>query len=177
MRELTFLGFLTEYVRSLSKAGTASVFALAKEASSDNPRLREPLFLYALASGKKDILLRAAKKFALEEFYAPALAAIGDNSIKTVLEENCLPQEYLKVWRSYLAKKNTFRTNDVTKELMRNKILRLQKERNVTNYRIYTDLKMNPGNLNAWLKHGDNSKISLDSARSCLMYLSNNIQK
>ena len=177
MRELTFLGFLTEYVRSLSKAGTTSVFTLAKEAASDNPRLREPLLLYALASGKKDILLRAAKKFALEEFYAPALAAIGDNSIETVLEKNCLPQEYVKVWRSYLAKKNTFRTNDVTKELMRNKILRLQKERNVTNYRIYTDLKMNPGNLNAWLKHGDNSKISLDSARSCLMYLSNNIQK
>ena len=164
-------------MRSLSKAGTTSVFTLAKEAASDNPRLREPLLLYALASGKKDILLRAAKKFALEEFYAPSLAAIGDNSIETVLEKNCLPQEYLKVWRSYLAKKNTFRTNDVTKELMRNKILRLQKERNVTNYRIYTDLKMNPGNLNAWLKHGDNSKISLDSARSCLMYLSNNIQK
>ena len=177
MRELTFLGFLTEYVRSLSKAGTASIFALAKEASFDNPRLREPLLLYALASGKKDILLRAAKKFALEEFYAPALAVIGNNPVDTVLAESCLPKEYLKVWRSYLAKKDTYRTNDATKELMRNKILRLQKERNVTNYRIYTDLKMNPGNLNAWLKHGDNSKISLDSARSCLMYLSNNIQK
>ena len=75
MRELTFLGFLTEYVRSLSKAGTASVFALAKKASSDNPRLREPLLLYTLASGKKDILLRAAKKFGLEEFYAPTFTS------------------------------------------------------------------------------------------------------
>lgn len=177
MRELTFLGFLTEYVRSLSKAGTTSIFALAKEASSDNPRLREPLLLYSLASCKKYILLRAAKKFNLEEFYAPVLANIGDKQVETVLEEKCLPKEYLKVWRSYLTKKNNRRTNDATKELIRNRILCLQKERNVTNYRLYTDLKMNPGNLNAWLKHGDNSKISLDSARSCLMYLSNNIQK
>ena len=88
MRELTFSGFLTEYVRSLSKAGTTSVFALSKEASSDNPRLREPLLLYALASGKKDILFRATKKFGLEEFYAPTLSAIGDNSIETVLAED-----------------------------------------------------------------------------------------
>lgn len=175
MRELTFLGFLTEYVRSLSKAGTTSVFTLVKEAASDNPRLREPLLLYALASGKKDILLRAAKKFALEEFYAPALAAIGDNSIETVLEENGLPQEYLKVWRSFLAKKNSHLTDNATKEMIRNKILNLQKERSISNYRIYTDLKLNPGNFNSWLKHGDSTKISLDSARSCLNYLSNSI--
>ena len=55
---------------------------------------------------------------------------------------------------------------------MRSRILRLQKERNVTNYRLYTDLKMNPGNLNAWLKHGDGNKISLDRARDVLRYLS-----
>jgi hypothetical protein len=38
--------------------------------------------------------------------------------------------------------------------------------------RPYTDLKMNPGNLNAWLKHGDGNKISLDRARDVLRYLS-----
>lgn len=173
MRELTFLGFLTVYVRSLSKAGTASVFALAKEASSDNPRLREPLLLYALASGKKDILLRAAKKFGLEEFYAPTLSAIGDNSIETVLAEDILSKEYIKVWQSYLVRKNSRLKDNSTKELMRSKILLLQKEKGITNYRLYTDLKMNPGNLNAWLKHGEHSKISLACARTCLNYLQN----
>lgn len=173
MRELTFLGFLTEYVRSLSKAGTASVFALAKEASSDNPRLREPLLLYTLASGKKDILLRAAKKFGLEEFYAPTLSAIGDNSIETVLAEDILSKEYIKVWQSYLARKNSRLKDNSTKELMRSKILLLQKEKGITNYRLYSDLRMNPGNLNAWLKHGEHSKISLACARTCLNYLQN----
>ena len=174
MRELTFLGFLTEYVRSLSKAGTTSVFALAREAAGDNPRLREPLFLYALACGKKDLLLRAAKRFGLESFYEPSLSVLGKHSIEFILQKNLLPEGYQKVWRSYLAKKNSHCTDDETKELMRSRILRLQKEHNVTNYRLYTDLKMNPGNLNAWLKHGDGNKISLDRARDVLRYLSEN---
>ena len=172
MRELTFSGFLTEYVRSLSKAGTTSVFALAKEASADNPRLKEPLLLYAFVSDKKDLLLRAAKRFGLEEFYKPALSVLSESDIETVFEKGLLPDGYKKVWRSYLAKKNSQYTDDETKELMRSRILRLQKERNVTNYRLYTDLKMNPGNLNAWLKHGDGNKISLDRARDVLNYLS-----
>ena len=174
MRELTFSGFLTEYVRSLSKAGTTSVFALAREAAGDNPRLREPLLLYALACGKKDLFLRAAKRFGLEEFYKPALSVLSESDIETVFEKGLLPDGYKKVWRSYLAKKNHQYTDDETKELMRSRILRLQKERNVTNYRLYTDLKMNPGNLNAWLKHGDGNKISLDRARDVLRYLSEN---
>lgn len=174
MRELTFLGFLTEYVRSLSKAGTASVFTLAKEASSDNPRLREPLFLYALASDKKDILLRAAKRFGLEELYATPLFIIGGNNLEDVISKGLLPEGYQKVWRSYLAKKNSHCSDDATKEMMRSRILRLQGEKGITNYRLYTDLKMNPGNLNSWLKHGGGNKISLDRARDVLRYLSEN---
>ncbi len=174
MRELTFSGFLTEYVRSLSKANTASVFALAKEASYDNPRLWEPLLLYSFATGKKDILLRAAKRFGLEDFYKPAFSAIGDNPVETILAEGKLPKEYLKVWKSFFARKNSHYTDDLTKEMMRSKILHLQNQRGVTNYRLYTDLKMNPGNLNAWLKHGNGNKISLDNARTVLQYLSEN---
>lgn len=172
MRELTFSGFLTEYVRSLSKAGTASVFALMKEASEDNPRLREPLLLYAVTADKTDIFLRAAKRFGLEDFYAPALSVIDNASTEDILSEGLLPERYQKVWRSYLAKRNSRDTDDMTKELMRNKILRLQKEHRVTNYRLYTDLNMNPGNVNAWLKHGNGNKISLDNARTVLNYLS-----
>lgn len=174
MRELTFLGFLTEYVRSLSKAGTTSVFALAREAACDNPRLREPLLLYALACGKKDILLRAAKRFGLEELYATPLFVIKGNNLEDVISKGLLPEGYQKVWRSYLAKKNSHCSDDMTKEMMRNQILRLQEEKGVTNYRLYTDLKMNPGNLNSWLKHGCGNKISLDRARDVLRYLSEN---
>ena len=48
MRELTFVGFLSRYVRELSMSGTNSISKLASEAATDNYRLREPLLLYAL---------------------------------------------------------------------------------------------------------------------------------
>lgn len=82
-----------------------------------------------------------------------------------------LPVEYQKVWRSYCSQKNKGLADNHTKELMRQKVKRLQEKNGVTNYRIYTDLKLNPGNLNAWLKHGDSDKVSLETARTTLRYV------
>ena len=82
-----------------------------------------------------------------------------------------LPFEYHKVWKSYQSRKNRAQVDDHTKELLRQKVKRLQEKNGVTNYRIYTDLKLNPGNLNAWLKHGDSDKVSLETARRTLRYV------
>lgn len=84
-----------------------------------------------------------------------------------------LPAEYHKVWRSYQSRRNKGQADEHTKELMRQKVKRLQAQKGVTNYRIYTDLKINPGNLNAWLKHGDGDKVSLETARRTLHYMEN----
>ena len=56
MRKLTFEGFLKQYVAELSGVQTASVHKLAA-CLNENPRLKEPLFLYALAYDKVDLLL------------------------------------------------------------------------------------------------------------------------
>ena len=50
------------------------------------------------------------------------------------------------------------------------RVLELQQKKKLTNYRLYTDLKLNPGNVNAWLKHNDSSKMSLDCARQIYKY-------
>ena len=57
MRKLTFEGFLKQYVVELSGVQTASVHKLA-DCMTENPRLKEPLYLYALAFDKVDLLLR-----------------------------------------------------------------------------------------------------------------------
>ena len=33
------------------------------------------------------------------------------------------------------------------------------------------DLQLNPGNVNAWLKHGNSEKLSLNNARMMLRYV------
>lgn len=173
MRELTFRGFLTQYVRQLSEQETNSLYKLAAEAGSSNPRLREPLFLYALYSQKQDVLLQATKEPALHAVYH-RLALLYTSDTMTDLFEQAspaLPYEYHKVWKSYQSRKNRAQVDDHTKELMRQKVKRLQEKNGVTNYRIYTDLKLNPGNLNAWLKHGDSEKVSLETARRTLRYV------
>jgi hypothetical protein len=161
MRDLTFAGFLKSYVRSLSKTETNSLYKLTKEAADENPRLREPLFLYAKFTEYKNLANRYDKagfEAALQNAMSP------------------LPEEYKKVWKSYLSKKNRLQNDNHTKELMRNKVVKLQKSKGVSNYRLYADLGLNPGNFNAWLKYGDPNKVSLDTARRAVKYFENKPQ-
>lgn len=65
-----------------------------------------------------------------------------------------LPSGYHMVWRSYLTQKNCKETDAQTKEMMRQRILALQKDKGVSNYQIYTKLGLNPGNTYDWLKLG-----------------------
>lgn len=173
MRELTFKGFLTQYVKRLSRQGTNSLYKLAAEAGNNNPRLREPLLLYAMFAEKQDVLLMATKEAALHDHYAGFVSQYSPEQITALLAEGSplLAEEYHKVWRSYVSQKNRLQADNHTKELIRKKVKRLQEKTGVTNYRIYTDLKLNPGNLNAWLKHGDGDKVSLDTARMTLHYV------
>ena len=46
MRQLTILGFLSEYVKSLSKCNSLNIHKLINEVYGGNYRLREPFFLY-----------------------------------------------------------------------------------------------------------------------------------
>ena len=172
MRELTFNGFLTKYVRTLSAYDTNNVARLTQEAATSNARLREPLYLYAVWSGKQDTLQSHAKKQGLDAFYG-ALLSYDQREVESSLESGTMPAEYQKVWNSYLRRRDRYQTDKETKELMRQKILKLQSEKKVTNYRIYTDLALNPGNLNSWLKHGNGEKVSLETARNVLKYLKN----
>lgn len=172
MRELTFHGFLSTYVKNLSSQNTLSIQKLIPEAER-NMRLAEPLFLYALYSGKVMQLLRAAKGTRFEGAYQQLAQHYSAFTMEEALRSNAaeLPEEFHKVWRSYQVKRNRCRTDDETKELMRRRIQQLQAKKDLSNYRIYTDLKLNPGNFNAWMKYGTANKISLTAARSVLNYV------
>lgn len=173
MRKLSFAGFLKGYVRSLSLADTNNLFKLAKEAAERNPRLREPLFLYAFFTDKTDLLLRASCKYQFYDEFKRLMERYEKDSLENALRSDsaALPEGYKKVWRSYHNKRNRVYNDNHTKELMRIKALKLQTTKGVTNYRLYADLGLNPGNMNAWLKYGDPNKVSLDTARRTVSYL------
>jgi hypothetical protein len=175
MRKLTFTGFLNQYVRYLSSNHTTNLFKLCKEADTGNSRLKEPLFLYAVFSNKMHVLLRAAKDYSFFQEYVDLVNTYSANELKaSVLDKtSSLPVRYTKVYQSYLATLSHKDRNKRVKPLMRNKILELQTKKNVSNYRLYTDLHLNPGNINDFLKNGTYSNVSLDTVRVVLDYLEN----
>lgn len=169
MRQLTFAGFLKKYIASLSRDG-GGFYKLAREASASNARLREPLLLYAVYTGRIDSLLKATRSAGLLEEYQRVLRI---DSLKDAVErgDKSVPMEYRKVWNSYTTVRDAHKRDEHTKSLMRDKILRLQVTMQLTTYRIYKDLRLNPGNVNAWLKNNDGSKVGLDTARKILEYV------
>ena len=171
MRKLTFEGFLKQYVAELSGVQTASIHKLAN-CLQENPRLKESLYLYALAFDKVSLLLRYTEsKECLAEYewlssnysLEQALALLQNQSAE-------LPEGYRKVWRSYCSVRDAALADNDTKELIHRRVVEIQQKKHLTNYRIYVDLKLNPGNVNAWLKHNDSSKMSLDCARQIYKY-------
>ena len=171
MRKLTFKGFLSQYVKNLSYSNTLDIKRLAKEATTNNLRLRAPLVLYALASSKKDQLMDALSDCSNASEMCRMLDYFDCADLESQLGGGRVPEDYSKVWNSFLVAQNTPKRDDDLKGAMRKKILRVQAEKNCSNYRVYTDLKLNPGNINSWLKNGDSAKVSYRTAERVMDYV------
>ncbi len=171
MRKLTFKGFLSQYVKNLSYSNTLDMKRLAKEATTSNLRLRAPLVLYALTSSKKDQLKDALSDCSNASEMIRMLDYFECSDLEPQLGKDNVPEDYLKVWNSFLVARDAPKRDDDLKGAMRNKIRRVQAEKKCSNYRVYTDLKLNPGNINSWLKNGDSTKVSYQTAERVLSYL------
>ena len=79
--------------------------------------------------------------------------------------------EYKTIYENYLNKKNSKENEDKLKALMQKRIVAIQAEKGISNYRIYKTLNLNPGNVNAFLKKGDTGKVGLNTARKMLVYV------
>ena len=174
MRELTFIGYLKSYLKELTGSDTQSLTKLGKLAFRNYPRATEPVFLLAVLQQKTPALLRAVAGTYLEDEYGnlTKLFASPNGLMMALLnEDKRLPVRYRKVYQSYRSKKMRVETNRNASLLMREKTLTLMKRKGLSKYRIYTDLSLNAGNINAFLKNGDTTKVSRQTARMILDYV------
>lgn len=172
MPDLSFKTFLAKYVRSLSATGTVAIKNLVKEASSTNARLREPLFLYAFAYGKIDLLLRLSRDTSMFDEYKQLSNDYTYNDILSLLESQSplLRREYLKIWTSYKATAGARDRDRRVRDLVRERIRKIQKETGISAYRIAKDLNLDPANEASWLKNGNNA-VGLQNACRILDYI------
>ena len=91
MRALTFSGFLAQYIKQLAAEETNSLYKLAAEAGSNNPRLREPLLLYAVYTQKEKVLLQATKEPNLRMEYQ-RMVTLYSADMMTELFEQASPE-------------------------------------------------------------------------------------
>ena len=122
---------LKQYVAELAGVQTASVHKLA-DCLSENPRLKEPLFLYTLTFDKVDLLLRYTANSAVAAEYEQLSNRYSLAQMLLLLENQSheLPEGYLKVWRSYCSVRDAVLADNDTKELIHRRVLELQEKRN-----------------------------------------------
>lgn len=179
MAELTFQKFLKAYVRQLSEQNTISIIRLAEEASSTNYRLREPLLLYALSTGQSDKLLCATKDASLYKEYHRILTTYLNEQVMAILADGTdeLPENYHKVWRSYVSVRDRNQGERETIGLMRDKILRLQAEYEIPVKEIRSAMNLKASKYSRWIVHGDDSAVNLSEARTALNAVRDLIQE
>ena len=171
MRMLTFKGFLSQYVKKLSYANSLDLEKLAAEAVHDNYRLQAPLVLYAVVHGKRELLTNLLQGDDSAKEMLDMLSTLAADSVEQQLRSGNLPEAYQKAWNSFLVARDAPKRDEALKAVMRKKVLRLLEEKKCSNYRVYTDLKLNPGNINSWLKNGDCTKVSYHTAERVMNYV------
>ncbi len=80
-----------------------------------------------------------------------------------------LPNRYANVWRAYRAVKEKPAADRRVNALMRKKTLEALEESGVTRYGLCRALRLNKGNVYAYLA-GDDSKVSRKTARRIMEY-------
>lgn len=174
----TFLYYLKLYLRALSANDTLSIKELAVESVSGNARLREPLFCYAAAKGCMPLLLATVEQLypKLYKEYNKILDMCNrDFSCFYQMlqnEDERIPIEYLKVYHSYRWYLYKPKYQRKTKEEHRKFILNSKKDYpELTNHKIYTELRLDPGNVNAYINHGDLRRVSVKTTDRIFEYV------
>lgn len=173
MRQLTFAGYLKQYVPYLARTQSRSMSRLASHMRT-SPRVVEPLLLLAATTdrtrelskhlGSRPRLLEELRLLELLELEGGLEAALSSKDPR-------LRPEYVKAWNSYVAKRDAHLRDARLKQLARDRALELEKVKDVTRYRVAQDLNLNHGNLHAFLTQGTVSKLSLERAYQLVDYL------
>ncbi len=164
MRELSFKGYLEQQLCGLSDCQSKSLYKFAGLAEH-NARLADVLCLYLTYYVNGKLKSRLVGKFKYLSKGCEELAGTSPEQLSQA------KSEYKTIYENYLNQKNSVRNDNKIKLLMQKRIVEVQTEKGISNYRIYKSLNMNPGNINAFLKYGDVSKVGLNTARKILAFV------
>ena len=175
MRELSFNGFLRKYIDELSYQGGENLCKLALEADTNNPRLKEPLVLYAyFAKGT----VTAKRQFSASTLYYDYCEFLTNypepKAAIEYLKDSSIPDSYQKVYRSYISRRDRQKHDNEFKDSIRIELQTLLNKKKMTAYELLQvqSLKLNKGNFYAFLR-GKTDSMSTNDVYRVLKYLKN----
>jgi len=176
MRKMSFKSFLLKYAQELTGSTTTSLKKLLDLSLNNHARAFEPIALLFFLRGKGSSVWDQTENTSHKESVQYLLDRVTDeSSLINLLAEESIGKDFLirykKVYQAYLSYVNKLDTDREASLLMREKMLTIMRSKGMSNYRVYTDLSLNPGNVNAFLKNGDASKISRKTARKMLEFV------
>ena len=164
MRELSFKGYLSRQLKELSGCNSVSLYKFSRLAKT-NARLKDALTLYITLFTSEKLKNQLCKKYP----YLDSACKKINGSTPDRFDDSL--SGYKTIYENYLNQKNKKANEGMIKALMQKQIVERQAEKGITNYRIYKNLNLNPGNVNAFLRNGDVSKVGLDTARNILSFV------
>ena len=169
MRKLSLKSYLEKQMIALSGLNSKSLYRFSA-LSKNNARLKDTVALYLMLFVKEDLKRHLLNKYPYLRSGCEKLDSITQDNAESFLADDSL-SEYRTIYENYLNTINTHDNENRIKRMMYQRIVLLQKEKGISNYAVYKELKLNPGNANAFLKNGDVSKLSLDTVRRILEFV------
>ena len=161
MRKQYFINYLKSYLNDVSGLKTANIHKLVL-ASKKNLRIRDCLILYCGLSSRQQLLNRFTNNK-----YKDVLDRLNEDNY---LSDEFSDYEFRKIQNSYENKIKVMEYDDITKLKVHDNTINLMNKKGLTNYRIYKDLGLNPGNVNDYLTNKNIKKVSVDTALKIFEY-------
>ena len=164
MRKQLFINFLKWYLYDVSGLDSTNVHKLVKE-SKRSYRMKDSLILYCALANKKHLYNKYTNNKNAE-----VINKLNENNF---LSDEFSDYEFKKIYTSYIHKTNVVEYDSITKRKVRDNIVDIMGEKGISNYRVYKDLKLNPGNINDYLKNNNVKKVSRDVVLKIFDYVYN----
>ena len=169
MRKLSLKSYLEKQMITLSGLNSKSLYRFSVM-SEKNARLKDTVVLYLMLFVKDDLKRHLLNKYPYLFPSCEKLSGITPENAESFLADDSL-SEYRTIYENYLNTIGSHENENRIKRMMYQRIVQLQREKDISNYAVYKSLKLNPGNANAFLKNGDVSKLSLDIVRRILEFV------
>jgi len=173
MKTKTFMSFLKDYAKDMNPERSLSLFKNEKYVKSDARLLNVYSFYVYFNQDVTDKLLQKKDKlqklYGKYEEYNSKYDCVNLNNLEEKVESLESFDELNQLYTSY--KNLVVNKNIVQKDLYHKIIMRTKNEKRISNYRIYTDLNLNQGNTNDYLKNKKFDKLSLNNIKKIMEYV------